>query len=137
LKGTALNDTDVVRNVEFNVTVLTPPYTAFIASFVDSITPGNSTYANILFNNTGSQDLNLTIEPIAVDLPPFVDVILDSGGYNFTGPVSIGIPPGGSWSVGVWIIVSEYCPLGAKTVSLSVYGDSAQFATISITIQVV
>jgi membrane-associated protease RseP (regulator of RpoE activity) len=136
VKGTSANSTKVVRMVSYNISVASPTFTFFVGYVSSTVTPGNSTYANILFNNTGTSDLGLTLEPSA-GLPQFVDVLLNSGGYNSTDPVNITIAPQGSWPVGVWIIVSEFCPLGEKVIGIEVSREGSLLAILHITIEVV
>jgi len=135
VKGVSMNSS-VTREIVFNLTVSSPTFTFFVNPSSSTVTPGNSTYTNILFNNTGTSDLNLTIAPFP-NLPPFVDVLLFSGGLNNTDPVSIALAPQSTWPVGVWIIVSEFCPIGEKVLGIDVFSQGSILTTIHITIDVV
>ena len=136
VSGVALNSSKVVRELAYNISVASPTFTYFVQPPSAPVTPGNSTYANILFNNTGTTDLELTVEPSA-GLPPFVDVLLYSGGLNNTNPVNITIASQNSWPIGVWIIVSEFCLPGEKVVGVEVSKEGTLLATIPITVVVV
>ena len=136
VKGTALNSSKVVRQINYNVSVAQAMFDYFVWQASNLVTPGNSTYANIQFNNTGAEDLSLTLEPSG-DLPAFVDLVLNSGGYNITGHVNITVAPSGSWVVGAWIIVQEFCPPGEKIVGIEILKDGSHLLTILIPIVVV
>lgn len=135
VKGVSMNSS-VTHEIVFNLTVSSSTFTFLVVIPSSVVTPGNSTYANILFNNTGTSDLNLTIAPFP-DLPQFVDVLLFSGGLNNTDPVNITLAPQSAWPVGVWIIVSEFCPIGEKVLGIDVSSQGSPLTTIYITIDVV
>ncbi len=136
IRGTALNSTKVVRAITYNVTVAQPLFVYFVSHENNVVTPGNSTYASIMFNNTGASDLTLMLEPSG-GLPAFIDLLLDPGGGNVSGPVNITIAPSSSWTVGAWIIVGEFCPPGEKVIGIEVLREGSHLTTVLIPIVVV
>lgn len=135
IEGVALNSTKTEREIIYNVTVSDPLYTIFVIPPSASVTPGNTTYADILLNNTGSADLELTAGASS-DLPPFIDVIFYSGGLNSTDQVNLTISPGASWPVGLWIIVSDFCPPGEKVIGIEISKQGSLLTTVQITVMV-
>lgn len=135
VRGISLNATGTARELTYNVTITSPEFSYDVQLYNPTVVPGNSVYTNILFNNTGSTELNMTVLSASA-LPPFVDVILSSGGYNNTGAVNFILSPGSSWPIGVWILVSQYCPSGNKVVGIDVYNGEELLTTIPLSINV-
>jgi len=130
IKGTTKNDT-IERTLSFNLTVTNPLFTFWVSIPTLTASPGSSVYTNIVVNNTGETETNVTLD--ATVQPTYFDVFLISGALNTTGPMNLTVPANSSVYVGVLILVSSSATPGTRTIQISAYYSTAVLPPILIT----
>jgi Zn-dependent protease len=130
IKGITRNGT-VERTLSFNLTVTNPLFTFWVSNPALTASPGSSIYTNILVNNTGETEANVTLNATD-DQPTYFDVFLISGALNTTGPMDLTVPAHGYVDVGVLILVSPSATPGESTLPIFAYCSNTPLPRIDI-----
>jgi uncharacterized membrane protein len=135
IKGTSQNDTSTIRNVTYNMTVISPAFTYWVVNDGLTIAPGAWGNVTIQVNNTGPVDSNMTLN-VTGGQPLFIDALLWVEGQNSTGPLNLTVPRNGNATFYVDIYVSPMASSGANTISVNSLYRGVELQTIAIHVNV-
>jgi len=135
IKGTSQNDTSTVRNMTFNLTIISPAFTFWIVNDDLTIAPGTWGNVTVQVNNTAPVESNVTLNATGGQ-PLFVDALLVMNGQNSTGPLNLTVPGQGNATFCVEVYVSPMALAGMKTVFVDSLYHGVELQTLGIRINV-